>query len=308
MDICKFNDLLFLNGRKLGDLSGSFTSHQWNGSAVVDYVLSPNWFIKNIPKFSVGNFIPWLSDHCPLHTTIVFNGLRDNKAPKNSLSNMHPGFIWNVDTRAKYENGLKSKAVEEKIKIILRSETTNPISIANEIREILMNNATNCNIKKKKVQNDEQKSAPWFDKSCTKKKNEIRKLGNAVKKNPNERETRTELMSQKKILKKLIRAKKTVYKNNTINKMRSMKNSSPKQFWNLFRKLSPNKESSTGEIHPDSFGTFFKTLLTSKDGINIPEDSNTNGELDYEITLKELKEASPILKPGKSNGINMICN
>ena len=87
-----------------------------------------------------------------------------------------------------------------------------------------------------------------------------------------------------------------------------MKNGSPKQFWNLFRKLSPNKESSTGGIYPDSFGTFFKTLLTSKDGINIPEDSNTNGELDYEITLKQLKEASPILKPGKSNGIDIICN
>ena len=84
LDICKFNDLLILNGRKIGDLSGSLTSHQWNGSAVVDYVLSPIEFMKNIPKFSIGNFNPWLSDHCPLYTNIVFNGLKIVKQLKTT--------------------------------------------------------------------------------------------------------------------------------------------------------------------------------------------------------------------------------
>ena len=73
LDVCKLNDFLILNGRTTGDLFGSFTSHQWNGSSVVDYALTSNIFTKNILEFRVGNFVPWLSDHCPLHITICIN-------------------------------------------------------------------------------------------------------------------------------------------------------------------------------------------------------------------------------------------
>ena len=37
-------------------------------------------------------------------------------------------------------------------------------------------------------------------------------------------------------------------------------------------------------------------------------DSQENGILDYEISLDEIEDASPILKAGKSNGIDIICN
>ena len=93
LDVCKSNDFLILNVRKIGDLSGSFTSHQWNGSAVVDYILTPNDFAKNISKFSVGKFVP---DHCPMYTTIVFNGLVSSNINnrKGKLNMLHPGFVW----------------------------------------------------------------------------------------------------------------------------------------------------------------------------------------------------------------------
>jgi hypothetical protein len=38
LDLCRSGDYRIANGRKVGDLSGKFTSIQWNGSAVVDYV------------------------------------------------------------------------------------------------------------------------------------------------------------------------------------------------------------------------------------------------------------------------------
>ena len=41
LDLCKLNDFLIVNGRSIGDLFGKFTSHQWNGSSVSDYLLSP---------------------------------------------------------------------------------------------------------------------------------------------------------------------------------------------------------------------------------------------------------------------------
>ena len=34
LDLCKVNDMIISNGRKIGDLFGKYTSHQWNGSAL----------------------------------------------------------------------------------------------------------------------------------------------------------------------------------------------------------------------------------------------------------------------------------
>ena len=153
LDVCKLNDFLILNGRKTGDLSGSFTSHQWNGSAVVDYVLSPNDFTKNISKFAVGKFVPWLSDHCPIHTTIALNGLENNtKNQEGKLNKVHPGFIWNEEVKYSYTNGLKSEEVGDRIQNLTDTENLKPIRIATEIKDILINNAVRCNLKKKETE------------------------------------------------------------------------------------------------------------------------------------------------------------
>ena len=40
LDLCKASDMLIVNSRKSGDIFGKYTSFQWNGSRVVDYVIS----------------------------------------------------------------------------------------------------------------------------------------------------------------------------------------------------------------------------------------------------------------------------
>ena len=71
LDTCKMYDYLIMNGRTIGDLFGKYTSHQWNGSSVVDYFIAPNTFSKRITHFKVGQYLPWLSDHCPTHASII---------------------------------------------------------------------------------------------------------------------------------------------------------------------------------------------------------------------------------------------
>ena len=63
---CKANDVLIVNGRKIGDLFGSPTSFLWNGEGLVDYVIADYLTFSSIKNLWVGEFIPWLSDHCPL--------------------------------------------------------------------------------------------------------------------------------------------------------------------------------------------------------------------------------------------------
>ena len=112
---------------------------------------SPNEFLKNILKFNIGEFIPWLSDHCPLHTTIAVDDVEITKTSSEGILNkLHPGFIWNDDTKGRYTNGLKSKKVEERIQNLVQTKDLKPIRIATEIKDILLSNAAKCNLKKKK--------------------------------------------------------------------------------------------------------------------------------------------------------------
>ena len=66
LELCKSLGLVILNGRKTGDLFGAYTSFQWNGNSVVDYVMASQSLYSSISYFQVGKYIPWLSDHCAL--------------------------------------------------------------------------------------------------------------------------------------------------------------------------------------------------------------------------------------------------
>ena len=65
VDLCMVNNLKILNGRKIGDLTGKYTCHQYNGSSVVDYItVEPNIFDK-INYFQVLPLTTY-SDHCQI--------------------------------------------------------------------------------------------------------------------------------------------------------------------------------------------------------------------------------------------------
>ena len=55
LDLCQAFDFLILNGRKTGDIFGKCTSFQWNGSSVVDYVISPASSFDIVTTLEVGS-------------------------------------------------------------------------------------------------------------------------------------------------------------------------------------------------------------------------------------------------------------
>ena len=84
MDFCKTNDFSIVNGRRVGDLFGKCTSHQYNGSSAIDYLLAPITGLEGISYFEVGDYIPWLSDHSPIYSAIRFD--IEKKAPEPSIT------------------------------------------------------------------------------------------------------------------------------------------------------------------------------------------------------------------------------
>ena len=205
--------------------------------------------------------------------------------------------------------GLTSQATNETNVQLTNSNELTAINIAPEIKTILLSNAQNCKLRKKRIPNkNKDLSAPWFHKECVVMKNKLRKLGGLLKKEPSNDTIRKDLLTQKRLFKKLVIRKKNFYRLGILNEM-TIKKSQKKQkdFWKLLDKLSPKKPSINNFPH-DALSSHFKSLLNSKSYVALPPDSNERGLLDYIITLDELKKASAILKPGKALGIDNLSN
>ena len=89
---------LLFNGSKFGDSLGYLTSHQYNGSAVVDCIICCETLFKQILNFKVHNFHGSLSDHCMISLTDIATKPQV-KTAKGKLFDMTRTFKWGEGRR-----------------------------------------------------------------------------------------------------------------------------------------------------------------------------------------------------------------
>ena len=310
IDLCKINDLLIANGRTSGDLFGKLTSHQYNGSALNDYLLVPNHFMQKISNFKVGDFIPWLSDHCPIYSTISLNSISKDTISLDKPQEVTPKYLFDAPSKETFCNGLKSEANTRKLQELLANDSLSALNLGSATKSLLLENAALCQIKIARGIKDDQKpskDAPWFDSECKKSKNFIRKLGNDLKKDPEKKETRSLLQNEKKSLKKLVSSKKWKHKQKITEKL-SQTHSSQSEFWKTLDKLSDKREKTASYVSHLSMSNHFKNLLNTPESICVPPKCFERGPVDDKISLDELKKATGILKPGKAVAIDNLSN
>ena len=73
LSLCRSVPLRICNGRKLGDIQGSYTCYKYNGQSTVDYCLSSPSVFNKIKTFTVNHFLPDLSDHCSIEIKLKTN-------------------------------------------------------------------------------------------------------------------------------------------------------------------------------------------------------------------------------------------
>ena len=309
IDICKMNDLLILNGRVTGDIFGKLTSHNWNGSSVVDYCITSNELSDRIAKFSVGEFVPWLSDHCWINTVIRFSqGPIRNKISHMKAIDLHPGWLWNEDARENFVKTLALPYFKEQFEALENAEDLTPGQFANKVRLLLLENTKTSGIREKK-KSDDKGEDPWFDAECTSKKNLVRHFGNRVQKSPSDSSLRLALSNEKKSFKRIVLAKKRQYKQKMLHLMESKRgNGTPKEYWNIFRKISPKSKRETVQPSLKKFFDHFQDLSQSKRAQAVPPVCKGNGPLDFEIIEEELEKCAKKLKLGKASGYDNSCN
>ena len=308
LDICRVHDLLIANGRVTGDIFGKYTSHQYNGSALNDYLLVPNKFYQRISNFMVGDYSPWLSDHCPIYSNISLNSTMDSKTQMENHNDIDPSFIFDTNAKNKFSDGLKSMQMKGKINALIENNDLSAKTMGNSIKLVLIENAKKCKIKIRKKRRDDPQGAPWFDGKCENSKNKVRKFGNDLKKCPQNSEIRQQLQEAKRKLKQIVTNKKRGYRQGIIDKMAHSQKGN-KEFWKLLKKLSDKQPKTSSFISHSYLTNHFKTLLNSKEKVEMPPKSTEPCQLDIEITLEELNESAKVsLPPGKGVGADNLNN
>ena len=256
----------------------------------------------------VGEFIPWLSDHCPIMSTISMNfDKSENNDDHNdtSFEDVIPRHKWDLNSEASFNVGLDSNCTGEKIRSLLCDESITVDKLAEEITNMLLNNAKVSNLKTTNKRKCNKNNRPWFDQECQKQKREVRRQANALIRNPYDSSTREKLYSEKTKLKKIVVKKKLSYKESILQEISSK--TEQKEYWRLINKLINNKDDNL-HVSEQKLLAHFQKLLYGSTNDQFPINDSEVGELDYIITTDELKKATTVLKTGKAPGHDNILN
>ena len=308
LDMCKSLDLNIINGRKTGDLFGNYTCFKWNGSSVVDYLITSSSMFGNIPLFRVGEFLPWLSDHCPIYFTFevrgdLSGGASDTGSPRKKAPKQ---YVWSSESKNKYLETLRSDDFQIKWEKCVELDHSDPNIAVNYISGVLVGAAERAKIRS--VRGASGGDPPWFDDDCRCLKDSIRSLGKGVRREPGSVDLRGKLFSEKKKLKKIVKTKKLEYKQKLMEQMKQSKNDS-KRFWKLLDKFEKRNDDADFKrgIKDERWLSHFKSIFRGTDGDGpLPRNTAENGELDYDISLEELKLGAYVLRLGKSPGFDSI--
>lgn len=307
LDFCKTNEFLIVNGRKIGDLFGKYTSNQYNGSSTIDLLLTTHTNFEKISYFKVGDYIPWLSDHSPIFSELEFSVNKNTNEPPTELYERDQGYIWDDNCKEQFKALLfNAKEKLDAANISTRSNP-DPNHLVDEIKHAILQACKQTNLKKRKTTKSAKKN-PWFDKECFELKRNIKNLGKRLQSKQGNKELRDELFRAKTNLKKLVKSKKKIHKKTCLEKMEQCNVTEQKRYWKLVRQLNQNEIKTSQYVSPKNLSLHFKSILNSKRTLKIPQDSTKIGKLDYLFTSEELEKAAKSLKPGKASGIDNLSN
>ena len=208
--------MIILNGRKPGDLFGKYTSLNWNGRAVVDFGVAPvDWF-DAIVSFTVGNYAPFISDHCPIFFELKSTRKKVSEVDAN-LKESPVVFKISDEDLVKLKETIQSPEIADKL-IDMSNTTNEPQALASGITNTLLEACSLAELRPKKIKfNTTDK--PWFDKECQTLKNGIKKKCKKLRANKSDFSLQQQISAKNKDLKNLVLKKKNEYKLKIVDEM-----------------------------------------------------------------------------------------
>ena len=106
-------------------------------------------------------------------------------------------YIWNTNNDQTFREVLSSSLFTDKVKHLSHKQICS-IQLAQKIRDLILEVADSCKIKRAKQNNQNNRNKPWVDKECQNIKCQIKRNGKLLNRNPRDICTRGEIYLLKK--------------------------------------------------------------------------------------------------------------
>ena len=201
----------------------------------MDYLITSHGSLEKVKYFSVGEFHPSLSDHCPISTSIsLYTPLQEQPLAEPILLDLPKRYIWNPDGRDSFSKQINSESFKSRVDEIL--VMPDHPGLIDRI-ETLVTDAADASDVKKSSTKPPKTDPQWFDDTCKDLKRQILLRGKDLRKNPNNPTTREKIYILKRKLRTLVKKNKYLFKKSIVDKMCSdLSKGQQKTYWKLLKK------------------------------------------------------------------------
>jgi hypothetical protein len=322
LEMCKNIGICIINGRVGSDRGVGNTT--CDGKSMVDYIMISPELFPLVQDFKVEPFDCNYSDkHNPLcmalklvdpsllNTLLESSKNEDNRPAKRKVH-------WADEKRDMFNTSLSAKNVENILLQISELDSNNAVqenidSVVEAIDQMFSDSAEKVGISKKvktKSTKRQSISMSWFNKQCEDKRKLYLKARNLYA-NTKLQADKDEMKRLNKEYKKCLQSSKRQYKTDLNNKLRNLRTSNPKKYWDLVNmKTKPDNIPIESEVlyehfrnlsHAEIDGTFEKQVFDQ--GC-----IEYNHDLNSPFTPEEIKKCINKLKNNKAHGIDLILN
>ena len=317
IDICKANSLFILNGRCGSDKHiGAMT---FRGQSIIDYTIISHQALGFVKMFSILELDSIFSDgHSLITTTLSLEQkLASTRDTVNHGRKSRPKLP--VSKQTLFVQSLDHSKISELKEVIVKaSKNLNVVNfdkindICNKFSEIYSTAAQSCNNNDDQGPKQKKGKKVWFGRQCERARKHYHTSKSKHSKHPSIT-TKLNLQQASKTYKKKMNYFINKHNKSTQNKLRSLKNKSPKEYWKIINSIDNKKADSNIEL--DKLYTFFKDLNEQPDtehdfcDNNIEFSIDDNDEiLNSPITDSEILKCIKLLKNNKACANDDIIN
>ena len=339
LSLCKSVPLRICNGRKLGDIFGSYTCYTPNGQSCVDYCLVSPRLYDSVQTFTVGQ-VSTLSDHCPVRAVLLVKVLTNYISDEYNFIECPSKLKWDQDVSYKFENVLQSPEFILKAENICSTygvaSQENIDQATQSLTNLLVEGTLQANCQNKMDKNQNEKPnhknkrktkqkrfhPKWHDISCEEAHRKVTTLSRLLKNDQKNQFLTSRLRLAIKEYNKLIKLKNKQFIDNMFIELDSMERNDPRGYMDLVRSMRNGgfdkaTTDDTSGISPTMWFNHFSDLLAKqvdpveKDNFEqLVKDNidSIDNELNEPFTLQELLVGLKGLKNNKASSFDRISN
>ena len=333
LSLCKSVPLRICNGRKLGDIFGSYTCYTPNGQSCVDYCLVSPRLYESVQTFSVGQ-VSTLSDHCPVRAVLSVKIFTESSQENYNFIESPKKLPWSANIACRFENILQTPEYVLRIENSFLNQNVKSQEevdcMTENFTKILVEGATLANtsnskklnrILRKKSNGRKKVFYPkWHDLSCEEAQRKVAMSARMLKINPKDQALGARLRQDIKDYKKLVKIRNKQFVENMFLELDSMESNNPRGYMDLIRSMRDGNfdkatSDDTSGVSALKWHAHFSNLLAK----NVNNDENLEhyirdnidlniNELNEPFTLEELSIGLKGLKNNKASSFDRITN